>query len=373
MKRVCILCIALFVLVMALPAMATETRVMTMGNQSLFIQDDYNIWHFTSTINNYPRHLIVDHNGTGYDGDATRVGMIVPFMKNAVVGAFFSNDYFPISQSPIGWPGQRLDLFYGYRATNFDLGLHVDWWGEKYEDGADEESASAIGLQAGVGFNANGNMFELDAFFKQLSYTESPITTPGDSASNDDGSSVLGFAARYLWAYNNMVTLVPALGVEQWKEKNLLGVEEKYTMVDIGAGCNTVPMQGTEFLTSLGVEMMSYEETDGGGTVEDESLTVLPYVKFGADIQLKNWLYFRVGAQKWIQAVYEDKSDPANVQKETFPEFEYNLGAGIMVGDMQFDVEVNEDWLNSGPYFLSGEDPSGSDMFYRVSFKYDFR
>jgi hypothetical protein len=373
MKRMCVLCVALFVLVMALPALATETRVETMGDQHMFIQDDYNIWTWTSTVNNYPRHLIVDHNSSGVSGDASRVGMIVPFMKNAVVGAFFSNDYF--YEGNIGfpnyswyWPNQKLDLFYGYRATNFDLGLHVDWWGDKSEQGAANQSTSLVGLQAGVGFNANGNMFELQAGYHKLSYAYEPINSFNDSTLNDDGSSYISAGGRYLWAYNNMVTLVPALMFEQWKDKNLAGEEVKFTAFDIGVGCNTVPLQGTEFLTSLGVEMDKYEGKDAGTTVDDERYTAIPYVKFGADIQVKPWLNFRVGAQKYIQATYENKL--ADI-KETHPEFDYNIGAGIMLGDVQFDAEVSRDWLNQGPYFLSGYD--GGWMFPKISFKYDYR
>jgi len=372
MKRMCVLCVALFVLVMALPALATETRVMTMGDQHMFIQDDYNIWTWTSTVNNYPRHLIVDHNAHGYSG-GTQLGMIVPFMKNAVAGAFFSDDYMPLDFSYY-YPGQKMDLFYGYRATNFDLGLHVDWWGDKSEQTTaptSKQSASVVGLQAGVGFNANGNMLEFDAHYKKASYAYEPITTFADSTLNDDGASDIGVGGRYLWAYNNMVTLVPAIMIEQWKEKNLTSEEDKYTTIDIGVGCNTVPLQGTEFLTSLGFEMDKYEEKDATGTTTyDQSWKALPYVKFGADIQLKSWLNFRVGAQKWLQVVYEDK---INGLKETHPDFDYHIGAGIMVGDVQFDVEVDRDWLNTGPYLLSGESPSSYDMFPRVSFKYDYR
>jgi hypothetical protein len=368
----CLLCVALFVLVMALPALATETRVMTMGDQHMFIQDDYNIWNYTSTVNNYPRHLIVDHNNTGYSG-GSRVGMIVPFMKNAVVGAFFSDDYLPLPYSWY-WPGQRIDLFYGYRAANFDLGLHVDWWGDKSEQGGPpvaKQSTSVVGLQAGVGFNANGNMLEFDAKYKKASYAFEPINTFGDSTLNDDGASLIGLGGRYLLAYNNMVTLVPAIMFEQMKDKNLTGQEETETFFDIGAGCNTVPLQGTEFLTSIGIEMNKFEEKDATGTtVSDQSFKILPYVKFGADIQLKPWLNFRVGAQKWIVSTFEDK---LTNDKETHPNFVYNLGVGIMVGDVQFDCELNKDWLNSGPYFLSGEDPSGSEMFPKISFKYDYR
>jgi len=369
MKRMCVLCVALFVLVVALPALATETRVQTMGDQRLFIQDDYNIWNYTSTVNNYPRHLIVDHNNSGYTGDS-RVGMIVPFMKNAVLGAFFSDDAIPLDFAWY-WPGQRIDLFWGYRATNFDLGLHVDWWGDKSEQGpTDKQSASVVGLQAGVGFNANGNMLEFDAAYKKASYAYEPIASAFDSSYNDDGASMIALGARYLWAYNNMVTLVPALRFEQFKENNLLGVENKSSSFDVGAGCNTVPLQGTEFLTSIGIEMDKFEAKDAAGTtVDDENFKILPYVKFGADIQLKPWLNFRVGAQKWIQSTFEDKIADT---KETHPNFVYNLGVGIMVGDVQFDAELDNDWLNQGPYFLSGEGDNG-DMFPKISFKYDYR
>jgi hypothetical protein len=358
---------------MALPALATETRVMTMGDQHMFIQDDYNIWTWTSTVNNYPRHLIVDHNQSGWSGDASRVGMIVPFMKNAVIGAFFSDDYAPTDFSWY-WPGQKIDLFYGYRATNFDLGLHVDWWGDKAEQGGTpvaKQSTSIVGLQAGVGFNANGNMLEFDAGFKKLSYTDEPIVNLGDSTRNDDGASLIHLGGRYLLAYNNMVTLVPAIRFESWKDKNLASEEANYTYVDIGVGCNTVPLQGTEFLTSIGVMMEKFEGKDGSGTtVDDDSWTTLPYVHFGADIQLKSWLNFRVGAQKYVQLTYEDK---INNNKETHPSFEYTIGAGIMIGDVQFDVEVDKEFLNTGPYFLSGESPRSYDMFPKVSFKYDYR
>jgi hypothetical protein len=363
----CVLCVALFVLVMALPVLATETRVMTMGDQHMFIQDDYNIWSWTSTVNNYPRHLIVDHNDAGWSGSASRVGMIVPFMKNAVVGAFFSDDYVPTDFSWY-WPNQKLDLFYGYRGTNFDLGIHADWWGDKAEQGTAKQSTSIVGLQAGIGFNANGNMLEFDAGFKKLSYAYEPIATFGDSTLNDDGSSMFRLAGRYMYAYNNMVTLVPAIGFETWKDKNLAAQEVKYTNVEVGVGCNTVPMQGTEFLTSIGVSMDKFEAQAGGTTTADENFTVLPFVKFGADIQVKPWLNFRVGAEKWIQATYEDKLAD---QKETHPSFNYELGVGIMVGDVQFDAVLEKDWLNAGPYFLSGEDEGN--MFPKISFKYDYR
>lgn len=368
MKRLCVLCIALFILVMALPVMATETRVQTMGDQQLFIQDDYNIWTWTSTVNNYPRHLIVDHNDayslSSSAFGSTRVGMIVPFMKNAVLGAFVSDgemdtDFFPLTAD------QRIDLFYGYRATNFDLGIHVDWWGDKFTDSALEMSSSVMGLQVGLGFNANGNMFEVDAFYRNIDFND-------DFGGNSrDAGSWLGAAGRYLWAYNNMVTVVPAVQIQQAKVSDTAAgvTEQKATHIDLGVGCNTVPLQGTEFITSFGIMVDQFEETDAGTATEDVSTNTIPYIKVGADIQVKDWLFFRVGAQKWV--VQTEKDDLANT-KDYNSDLIYDLGAGIMLGDVQFDARLANSFLNNGPYLLSGAETFGG-MFPSVSFKYDFR
>jgi len=368
MKRMCVLCVALFVLVMALPALATETRVHTMGDQQLFIQDDFNIWTWSSTVNNYPRHLIVDHNdaytlSNTVEFGNTRVGMIVPFMKNAVVGAFVSDGEF-LDLAPVSIQ-QKIDLFYGYRASNMDLGIHVDWWGNKDEDTTSEESGSVLGIQAGVGFNANGNMFELDAFYRKIDFTDDPNNNAADAG------TWVGAAGRYLWAYNNMVTIVPAIRVEQIKVSDTASpvFEGKATVLDLGVGCNTVPLQGTEFLTSLGIMVSKGEGSVAGTTTIDTTVNTIPYLKFGADIQVKPWLNFRIGAQKWIMQKEEDKL--ANTTS-TNSDLTYDLGAGIMLGDVQFDARLSNSFLNNGPYLLSGAETFGG-MFPSVSFKYDYR
>ena len=380
MKRLCALLTALFVLTLALPALATLTRVSTMGEQFLFIQDDYNIWTWTSTVNNYPRHLIVDHNG-GYRYESstvaggTRVGMIVPFLKSSVIGAFVSDGRADYALTPIG-ADQRLDLFYGFRGTNFDLGLKVNWWGDKVQE-TGTQSQTQFGLNAGVGFNANGNMLELNGFYNSLSWTNEPLA--GGAAINEkDAGNEFGLRGRYLYAYNNMVTLAPAIDFRTGKiaEKTTgtgSGQEYKYTMFDIGAGCNTVPLQGTEFLTSIGYVNDKETYSDSSGT-QNELTTGAFYLRAGADIQVKNWLFFRVGANKYIIANEKDSQPlpaPGTETKTTFSDLVYHIGAGIMLGDVQFDVDVNTDWMNAGPYFLSGE--SAGDMFTYISFKYDFR
>jgi|WetSurSiteA1Bulk_404760.scaffolds.fasta_scaffold32661_1 hypothetical protein len=394
MKRLCVLILALALAAfMVTPAFATWTRVVTMGDQTMFIQDDYNIWMWPSTVNNYPRHLIIDHSvdasaaGFGFTestSGGTRLGMIVPFMKKSVLGAFVSDFQTSWGFTPSS-ADQRIDLFYGYRATNFDLGLHFDYYGAGIEYGG-KQNQSAYGLNAGVGFNINGNMLELSALYKSISWkweeTFEETSGPYGVLHEKDAGSDMGFAARYLIAYNSMVTLVPAFAYRSQKvgEKDLRanppgegsGGEVTTTGWDLGVACNTVPLQGTEFLSSIGVRSYGVTADTIGVTVFDASDKHFPYISAGSEIQVKNWLQFRFGAEKTWDAFENKSQDPAEPDfKQSTASFTYNVGAGIMVGDLQFDVQVNPNWFNAGPYFLSGE--NNGDMFGWISIKYDYR
>lgn len=388
MKRLCVLILALaLAVVMAAPAFATWTRVVTMGNQSQYMQDDYNIWNWTSTVNNYPRHLIIDHSvsaselefGWGEDIDGgTRVGMVVPFLKSSVIGAFISDFDYEWGLEP-SEADQKIDLFYGYRGTNFDLGVRIDYAGSGEEFGG-KQNQSAIGLNAGVGFNLSGNMLEANVMYHSLSWTNETLSGPvAPTVINEkDAGSDIGLGARYLIAYNSMVTLVPAFQYRTQKVAEKVGttaggptgVEYKTTGYDLGVGCNTVPLQGTEFVTSIGVRSIKNEVSDTAvAAIVDESDSHMPYIAFGSEIQVKNWLQFRFGAEKSWDAFKDNTTTPETKSSEA--SFNYMVGAGIMVGDLQFDVEVNPSWFNAGPYFLSGS--SDGDMFGWISIKYDYR
>ena len=270
MKRVCqIFCISLFVLALATSAMATGTRVMTMGNQHMFITDDYNIWHWTSTVNNYPRHLIVDVESAEWDAPTntssdTRAGMIMPFMGDGVIGLFVSdasahwNSYFSNDSDPRDFQS-RADLFWGKRMSNMDLGVHLEWWGDS-DKRHGTHSSSVLGLAAGIAMNQGGNMMEFNAFFRKLSFTNEDISTvPAFDTNNvQDAGSQIGFAWRWMRSQSSSTTLIPAISFDSWKLSETLAPtgqtaeETKMSTIDVGVGCNVVPLSGTEFLGSVG-------------------------------------------------------------------------------------------------------------------------
>lgn len=393
MKRLCVLILALaLVAVMVAPAFATWTRVMTMGNQPMYIQDDYNIWNWTSTVNNYPRHLVIDHSidagsldfGDVEYGGSTRVGMIVPLRSQMVLGAFISNFDQDWSHNPTGDSPQKIDLFWGWRGNSMDLGVRIDHYSTGDENGG-KESNNVTGLNVGAGFNVNGNMLEANVMYEMYGFKDEIQGGPGpfDPNTEKDAGTDMGFNVRYLHAYNSMVTLVPALAYRSQKLSIVTGPapsgvgdgeEIKATAWDLGIGCNTVPLQGTEFLTSIGIRSNKEEESDTSGTTSDVSDSHFPYISFGTEIQAKSWLALRFGAQKtWDSETDNGPFAPTEPQeqKDWGSSFVYNLGGSIMVGDVQLDLDLNPTWINNGPNFLSGG--TTSPMFFYASFKYDYR
>lgn len=391
MKRLCVLLIALaMVAIMVAPAAATWTRVMTMGNQGMYIQDDYNVWQWTSTVNNYPRHLVIDHSidadsynfgDVDYDG-GTRVGMIVPFLKNQVLGVFISDFDVEWSFNIAPDADQKIDLFWGYRGATFDLGARIDHYSAGTEFGG-KNNQSKTGINVGAGFNLSGNMLEANLMYNSLSWKyETTGAAPNDPVTEKESGTDMAFAARYLIAYSSMVTLVPAFSYRSQKVAEKVGpatagigdgTEFKSTGYDLGVGCNTVPLQGTEFLTSIGVRSIKFEDTDTSGVLLDQTNGQMPYISFGAEIQVKNWLAMRFGAEKtWDNFKDQTPTVPVSPEsKSSGADFDYHVGASIMVGDLQFDVDVNPSWFNAGPYLLSGS--SAGQMFSYISIKYDYR
>lgn len=390
MKRVCqIFCISLFVLAMATTAMATGTRVGTMGSQGMFITDDYNIWHWTSTVNNYPRHMIVDYESAMFQNDFagsgdTRIGMIMPFMKDGVLGVFVGDESASIPSTFNGRnANSRIDLFWGKRLSSMDVGVHLEWWGDSDKE-TGTNSTSIIGLALGVAKNQGGNMMEFNGFFRMIDYTnETPTVGPViDVNSTKDAGSNFGLAWRWMRSYNSSTTIIPAISFETWKISELVegapinqdGDEYKYTMFDVGVGCNVVPLSGTEFLGSIGFMMDKEERSDSAGQYYEVKNLTTPYLKFGADIQVKPWWNVRVGAVKYVfskntQVDFTTTPDPD--REQTNASFDFQLGTGIMLGDIQFDFQIDPEFLFNGPYFISGTytDP----LAWYASFKYDYR
>ena len=113
--------------------------------------------------------------------------------------------------------------------------------------------------------------------------------------------------------------------------------------------------------------------------VYDSSGSALPYFKLGLDGKVLKWLDLRIGASTtWDSGEWTHDSvinpDPGDtsyteIQKDNGADTDLYLGAGMHWGNLSIDVQMETDFMENGPNFISGENDV---LFNRVSMKYMF-
>jgi hypothetical protein len=136
--------------------------------------------------------------------------------------------------------------------------------------------------------------------------------------------------------------------------------ENKYMMFDLGLGMNYEAMADVLVVGDFGF-MMEKEEwtrdyTDTAIDPEEwkDGFMVLPYFKLGIDAEIFKWLDLRSGvATYWEGETYEPSTDMKRKYSSAFTDT--YLGAGFNWGNFYIDAEINTDFIENGPYFISGE------------------
>ncbi len=302
MKKILLLTI-FTLLLMHFGAMATETRVLTMGENNNILQDDANIWLYPSKINSYPDLAFAEISHTrylvskgldidGYISPVTRFGINWKFGgdKPWVLGTYFHNNdrygEFPYDQLSIipsfdimpwhgpYWDGtdvqsysnRRFDLFWGYLFGENQFGLRFGYVHssnkDDEEDDMDERGSSKYDFNLGLTM-MEGKLdiaagIELFTFTYKETYNKGTVAEP-DYTTIDyykpEGNSTLFARLRYFYEYNPTYTFVPHAEVKfgkfewgqyDWVTANLddtLDYSEKYnyTTFDLGIGMHYVP------------------------------------------------------------------------------------------------------------------------------------
>jgi len=393
------LLVLLLVLFLVPTSFATLTKLSTMGYSFLFMQDDYNIWYFPQTAVLYQKHIIAEHPYAGTvvmklgENDALAVQVtdveawsFLGFddMLYYILYDMYYTYYMDMS------PQDKFSLVYAHNFETFKLGLMFNTMGASFKETDSEYDptyelelkTSIMNLTGGFSMDI-GEGHELDlalnyshASFKwdDNAYDPSEIAAP-------DGGTAFGATARFLYKYNDEVTLIPALtfatGSIGTKETDWYYEEkDSRTMLDVGFGCNYKPSDKFELITALGVyyDKAKYDYAESND-LETWSEFEMPYFLMGMDLNVKSWLNFRLGINKALESMkwmYDDDDYTGeDTEKWTEAPFDYTLGAGIMLGDLQFDCMVNTEFLNNGPYWVSGSDTYY--MFPQISIKYNFK
>ncbi|MFQ6008661.1 MAG: hypothetical protein ACE5K8_06885, partial [Candidatus Zixiibacteriota bacterium] len=147
MKRILIIAFSLLVL-MSASSLATNTRVLTMGDNNTILLDEANIWQFPSRINDYPNLAIGEFGQPGdfmdfgfhWQFDEDNPWLLGTYLYNSDVVSPPSSPFRSFYGPPYGrfaefvpfndfslMSNQRIDLFYGRRlgANQMPFGFHL--------------------------------------------------------------------------------------------------------------------------------------------------------------------------------------------------------------------------------------------------------
>ncbi|MBU1707608.1 hypothetical protein KKB28_06810 [bacterium] len=392
-----ILVVLLVLAIIPATALGTVTRVQGLGGwpgTAYIVKDASNPVQFPSTLAYYSHLLYAEFAPSANATSLDRVGAWYGFGEGKCVFGF---DIFnrgkglyafwdPMTQTYYGMPDIGGNGALPYRANlrwakpfgdvivGAALGLyHESHMEAKKADGSDsklEQKATVIGLDLGV--TALDQLLDVALGFEFPSWTN--IDADGNTISENDGSNLISFAARYWYHYAEKTSLIPHVEVVMYNNGYSTPVPdgEKAATTDIrlGIGHNWVPVEAVLVVFEVGVRFATTTYSCEVAGTEDATFsdTHLPYWRIGWEGRVYKWLKIRAGASKsWDNTKYEKFAmlplDPDDAGTSTAMFF----GGDFNFGPVVIQYLLDQDFARRGPYFLSGQ---GGAMFHRFSLFY---
>jgi hypothetical protein len=386
---------------------STVTRVKTMGRVNQYILDDANVFLYPSMITRFSDRFLFDY---GEDGSLPLSQQEGIRGFNGLAGGLFyglddynhlgfivnANDRSNGNGITVGAPGYTfpvtlddfIGIFYGYDADALDFGLELDLSSSKNEVTEPqaqrfEDKVSRFGIRGGISYDTDGgDLFNVAVGFVNTSFTDETIGAEGPTTiAENDGYNTIDVTARLFHKMNEEVSLVPVF--EWMMDKRGVSLdtgadadtdaeldEVKTNTIRASLGADITPSERTLVVAAAGVQIQSGENTVQGDKIEDTSRDYLPFVKAGIEAEVKSWCDFRAGVEKQLFTTSDEFSDTTQADTDqSGADFQGFVGAGFYVADLVIDVQIDNTFLDRGPYFLSGEN---GNMNARVSLLYPF-
>lgn len=393
MKRTLIVLVVATVL--AVSAMATETRVLTMGENNMILLDEANILLFPSRLVDYPNLSV----GEFQPNDMTQLGIHWKPRKemNCVLGTYLHNNtaenhqYLPIN-APLG-ENKRIDLYHGRMLGQHKVGFHLGYRQstDKDEKPDDMDEHSMHILRVDLGLTPKGDKFDLAAGFELLGWSDKAtnmVVSGTDTTYNQypvtDPSGNISFYARgrYFKPMSSLVTLIPhaefRYGQYEYDTSAIVNDETELVrtnsndimMFNVGVGMEYVPATNVLAVLDFGV-MYDVVNTDhlysnDTGVEVDEATFTLPYIKMGMDADVFNWMDIRFGATTYWENYSLESGDSKDVRG--YPDNETYLGFGFHWNRLHVDVHTDPEMFLDGLNFISG---AANNMNFRISAVYE--
>lgn len=383
------------VAVLAVSVAATETRVLTMGDNNMILLDEANVILFPSRLVDYPDLAI----GEFQPNDMTQLGINWKPNKDkqCVLGTYLHNNtaenhnYLPINV-PFG-QNKRIDLYYGRMIGKHKVGFHLGYRQatDKDEKPADKDEQSMHILRLDLGLTPDGDKFDLAAGFELLGWSDkatNTVVSGADTTYNQwtvtDPSGNMAFYARgrYFKPMSSLVTLIPhaefRYGKYEYDTSAIVSDQAELVrtnknsvvMLNAGLGMEYVPATNVLAVIDLGViyDVVNYEIDPASGDAYevDEATFTLPYVKMGMDADVFSWMDIRFGATTyWRNYALESGSSK---DTQGYPDNETYLGFGFHWNRLHVDVHTDPEMFLDGLNFISG---AANNMNFRISAVYE--
>ncbi len=403
MKRILIIAFSLLVL-MSMSSLATNTRVMTMGDNNTILLDEANIWQFPSRINDYP-NLAIGEFGT--PGDFMDLGIHWQFDEDNpwVLGTYLHNsDVYDPGLVPFDDPddpdsvllsNRRIDLFYGKKlgvqAIPFGFHLGLIHSSQKAELLSVEMQEGLTVYDFSAGLTLSNGMTDLSAGLMLMTWTDKDITGIGTTydETKPKGNMQLYASGRHFWQVTPPYTVTPHASLvigkneAEFYELNNAGSDslaytDKYNYFgfEIGSGLQYAPSNDATAVIDVGLQIQKLDEdlddsVDGLYEASDK-ITTIPFFRAGADLKVFNWMDVRFGATSfWNRESYEFSVPlfPAEEYSANYADNATYLGFGFHWGNLHVDTYTDPELFLNGFDFISGG--GSGNMNFQISALYE--
>ena len=398
MKKLVI--IGLILMLAAASAFATQTRLLTLGENYTVLVDDYNQWMYPSRVNMYPNIGVGEFARYSESDNFYQFGVNWKFgeQKPWVLGTYFSDygamqpsayygewvyqygiyDYFG---SSLDVPSnRRIDLLYGRKmgTTYFGLGFGYTNSGWKSEETGDKSEESFKHYSLTLGLTPDNGQWDVAAVFALGTWKDKNFE--GKEESKPDGYNDIQLYGRYFHKINQSFTLVPHAGIwfgkhaqktffDQFGDTLTTAYSSKLTAFDLGAGLHYQPGTNVLAVLDFGIQLNKvteeYTYRFAGATADSiwtfkATNTYLPYWKLGLEGDVFPWLDVRFGAvNNWYSWKFEN-------DREGYDDYKYGgaststyLGFGFNWNRLHIDTYTDPELFLKGFDFISGSDGEG--------------
>ncbi len=376
------------VAVLAMPAFATDSRVVALAGTGNYIEDDYNIFNWPATLPSYSNTVWMSVHHYMFwpqwsEGDSeyfTMIGASYAFGEDGSYGTFgvFLYNYAP----PLNMWGDedgvqgvydeilpsKFTFMYAYPVEAMTFGLFFSRADEYYSEtmDSDTEEDSYAYTTIGVGFKYNGGEnWYVDAA-GDISFASYENQNTSWGTITDDANMKYGARARLFYEYNETFTFVPYLGFSMY-DFRLTADSTDYAdthwgdkIINFTFGIGTQIKVNEDNMLIFVIEpidYMKYEPSQAPDTVEYEwTYTTLPRFYLALESDVKDWLTFRIGGVKSLRKYTKKDNTDVEIEEneKTSAPFGLFMGLGFHIGDFDIDCVINNDLPYHMGYWLTG-------------------